>query len=210
MRKEPLVHVVDDDESLRTAILRLLSGAGHKARGYASADEFLPQAELNRPGCVLLELNLPGGSGLELQDELGRRGVDLPVIFLTGRADVPSSVRALKAGALDFLTKPVDRSTLLAALDRALRVDAGRRAARLDSEQLLARYRRMTPREREVFERVIAGRLNKQIADDLGIAERTVKLQRAQVMDKLGVRSAAELGRFAERLKALQAGASGQ
>jgi FixJ family two-component response regulator len=209
MRKEPLVHVVDDDESLRTAILRLLSGAGHKARGYASADEFLPQAELNRPGCVLLELNLPGGSGLELQDELGRRGVDLPVIFLTGRADVPSSVRALKAGALDFLTKPVDRSTLLAALDRALRVDAGRRAARLDSEQLLARYRRMTPREREVFERVIAGRLNKQIADDLGIAERTVKLQRARVMDKLGVRSAAELGRFAERFDALHGRADG-
>ena len=209
MSKGPLVHVVDDDDSLRTAILRLLSATSHEARCYASAEEFLLQAELDRPGCLLLDLHMPGSSGLDLQDELERRGVDLPVVFLTGRADVPSSVKALKSGALDFLTKPVDRVTLLAALDRALGIDAERRAARLDGEQLLARYRRLTPREREVFERVTHGRLNKQIADDLGIAERTVKLQRAQVMDKLGVRSAAELGRFAERLKALQGRAGG-
>ena len=116
----------------------------------------------------------------------------------------------MKSGAIDFLTKPVDRATLLAALERALGIDADRRAARAEADGLLARYRRLTPREREVFERVTIGRLNKQIADDLGIAERTVKLQRAQVMDKLGVRSAAELGRFAERLKALRAGSGGE
>jgi FixJ family two-component response regulator len=210
MNAGPLVHVVDDDDSLRTAILRLLSATGHEARGYASADEFLLQADIGRPGCLLLDLNMPGPSGLDLQDELARRGVAVPVVFLTGRGDVPSSVRAMKSGAVDFLTKPVDRATLLAALERALGIDAERRTARLETDQLLARYRRLTPREREVFERVTNGRLNKQIADDLGIAERTVKLQRAQVMDKLGVRSAAELGRFAERLKALQAGAGGQ
>lgn len=209
MSTGPLVHVVVDDDSLRTAILRLLSATGHEARGYASADEFLLQADLDRPGCLLLDLNMPGPSGLDLQDELARRAVTLPVVFLTGRADVPSSVKAMKSGAIDFLTKPVDRATLLAALERALGLDAARRAARGEADELLARYRRLTPREREVFERVTHGRLNKQIADDLGIAERTVKLQRAQVMDKLGVRSAAELGRFAERLKALQSRSGG-
>lgn len=203
MSAAPIVHVVDDDDSLRTAILRLLAATGYEAQGYASAGDFLLRADLTRPGCLLLDLHMPGPSGLELQEELRRRGVTLPVVFLTGRADVPSSVKALKAGAEDFLIKPVDRSTLLAALERAIGLDADRRASRLEAGQLLARYQRLTPRERDVFERVVIGRLNKQIADELGIAERTVKLQRAQVMDKLGVGSAAELGRFAERLKVL-------
>ena len=201
MMSTPLIHIVDDDDSLRTAVLRLLSASGYEARGYASTGDFLLHANLEGPGCLLLDLNLPGPSGLELQEELLRRGVTLPVVFLTGRAGVPESVRAMKSGAEDFLTKPVERQTLLEALDRALARDASQRAARDGAERLLARFRRLTPRERDVFERIVIGRLNKQIADELGIAERTVKLQRAQLMEKLGVGSAAELGRFAERLK---------
>ena len=203
MMSTPLIHIVDDDDSLRTAVLRLLSASGYEARGYASTGDFLLHANLEGPGCLLLDLNLPGPSGLELQEELLRRGVTLPVVFLTGRAGVPESVRAMKSGAEDFLTKPVEWQTLLEALDRALARDASQRAARDGAERLLARFRRLTPRERDVFERIVIGRLNKQIADELGIAERTVKLQRAQLMEKLGVGSAAELGRFAERLKSL-------
>ena len=203
MMSTPLIHIVDDDDSLRTAVLRLLSASGYEARGYASTGDFLLHANLEGPGCLLLDLNLPGPSGLELQEELLRRGVTLPVVFLTGRAGVPESVRAMKSGAEDFLTKPVERQTLLEALDRALARDASQRAARDGAERLLALFRRLTPRERDVFERIVIGRLNKQIADELGIAERTVKLQRAQLMEKLGVGSAAELGRFAERLKSL-------
>ena len=203
MSEGPLVHIVDGHRSPCTAIPRCIADRGHPVRCYASTDEFLLEADLGHPGCLLLDLDIAGSSGLGLHEDLVRRGVALPVVFLAGSTDVPTSVRAMKSGAVDFLTKPVDRATLLAALERALRVDAGRRAARAEADELLARYRRMTQRERDVFERVSNGRLNKQIADDLGIAERTVKLQRARVMDKLGVRSAAELGRFAERLHAL-------
>jgi FixJ family two-component response regulator len=202
----PLIHVVDDDESLRTALLRLLVAAGFEARGYASTGDFLLQPPPDRPGCVLLDIRMPGPSGLDLQEALQRQGHTLPVIFLTGHADVPSSVRAMKAGAVDFLTKPVERDTLFEALQRALARDANQRAARGEADSLQARYASLSPREREVFERVVAGKLNKQIADELGIAERTVKAQRAQVMAKLGVGSAAELGRLAERLQHLSSG----
>jgi FixJ family two-component response regulator len=155
----------------------------------------------DRPGCILLDVRLPGPSGLELQTALQRQGVALPVIFLTAYADVASSVRAMKAGAVDFLEKPVERDTLLDALQRALTRDAGERRARDEEHRLRARVESLTPREREVFDRVVAGKLNKQIADELGIGERTVKAQRAQVMLKLGVDSAAELGRLAEQFQ---------
>jgi FixJ family two-component response regulator len=203
MSAPPLIHVVDDDDSLRTALLRLIRAAGYEARGYASTGDFLMCPPFDRPGCLLLDLHLPGPSGLDLQEDLQRRGVLLPVVFLTGRADVASSVRAMKGGASDFLTKPVESATLLEALQTALARDGLQRDRRDEASRLQARFARLTPREREVFERVVEGRLNKQIADDLGIAERTVKLQRAQVMDKLGAGSAAELGRLAERLRAL-------
>lgn len=206
MSTAPLVHVVDDDESLRTALVRLLEAAGFGARGYASTGDFLMHPLPDRPGCILLDVRMPGPSGLELQEALRRQGVTLPVVFLTGHADVTSSVQALKAGAVDFLTKPVERKTLLEALHRALARDAAQRAARGDADDLRARVASLTPREREVFERVAAGMLNKQIADAMGIAERTVKLQRASVMAKLGVGSAAELGRLAERLQHLSKG----
>jgi FixJ family two-component response regulator len=203
MNAAPLIHVVDDDDSLRTALLRLLEAAGYEARGYASTGDFLLDPPADRPGCVLLDVRMPGPSGLDLQEALKRRGVALPVVFLTGHANVADSVRAMKAGAVDFLTKPVERHTLLDAIKRALASDALQRAARESEAQLRERFSSLTPREREVFERIVAGLLNKQIADELGIAERTVKLQRAHLMEKLGVTSAAELGGLAEQLKHL-------
>jgi FixJ family two-component response regulator len=203
VRETPLVHVVDDDASLRTALLRLLRAAGLEARGYGSTGEFLLNPLPDRPGCLLLDLQMPGPSGLELQAALRRQGVPLPVIFLTGHADVASSVRAMRAGAVDFLTKPVQRDTLLEALRRALDRDARQRAARAEVDALRQRLALLTPREREVFDAVASGRLNKQIADDLEMAERTVKLHRARVMEKLSAGSPAELGRLAERLRLL-------
>ena len=203
MSTTPLIHVVDDDESLRTAVLRLLSAAGFEACGYASTGDFLLHPLPKRPGCLLLDVRMPGPSGLDLQAALKRQGIMLPVIFLTGHADVSSSVRAMKAGAVDFLTKPVKRDILLDALRRALAIDALQRVARDEADRLRARFASLTPREREVFDLIIAGRLNKQIADELRIAERTVKLQRAQVMAKLGASTAAELGGLAERLRHL-------
>ena len=199
----PLIHVVDDDESLRTALLRLLGAAGFEARGYASTGDFLLQPPPDRPGCVLLDVRMPGPSGLDLQAALRRQGNPLPMVFLTGYADVAASVQAMKAGAVDFLTKPIARETLFEALQRALVRDAAQRAARAEAERLRAAFATLTPRERAVFDGIVAGQLNKQVADALGIAERTVKLQRAQLMAKLGVGSAAELGRLAERLQRL-------
>ena len=199
----PLIHVVDDDESLRTALLQLLDAAGFNARGYASVGDFLLQPPPDGPGCVLLDVRMPGPSGLDLQAALLRQGNALPVIFLTGYADVATSVQAMKAGAVDFLTKPIQREALFEALQRALALDATEREARAQAAQLRAAFAALTPRERAVFDRVVAGQLNKQIAEALGIAERTVKLQRAQLMAKLGASSAAELGRLAERLQQL-------
>ena len=203
MSTAPLIHVVDDDASLRTALLRLLDAAGFEARGYASTGDFLLQPVPDRPGCVLLDVRMPGPSGLELQAALQSRGIALPVVFLTGHADVASSVRAMKAGAVDFLTKPVQRHTLLDALRRALARDASARTARDEAVRLRAVFATLTLRERKVFDLIAAGKLNKQVADELGIAERTVKMTRAQVMAKLGAGSAAELGGLAERLRRL-------
>lgn len=195
-----LIHVVEDDESLRTALLRLLEAVGHEARGYPTTGDFLLNLPEDRHGCVLLDVQLPGPSGLDLQAALGSKGVALPVIVMTGHPDVTASVRAMKAGAVDFLTKPIDRTALLEALAHALRKDADRRAAEADAGALRQLFAGLSPVERNVFDGIVVGRLNKQIADDLKIAERTVKLHRARLMEKLGVESAAELGRLAERL----------
>jgi FixJ family two-component response regulator len=203
MTDTAVIHVVDDDESLRSALLRLLGAAGYEARGYASAGEFLLDLLPDQPGCILLDVRLPGPSGLELQEALQRRGILLPVIFLTGHADVPTSVRAMKGGAIDFLEKPIQRDTLLSAVKQALAKDALQRKARDEADCLRARFATLTQRERKIFDRIVAGHLNKQIADALGIAERTVKAQRAQLMTKLGVNSPADLGRLAERLRHL-------
>jgi FixJ family two-component response regulator len=197
MKNAPLIHVIDDDAPLRAATIELLNAAGFRARGYASTGEFLLDPPADEPGCLLLDVRLPGPSGLELQAAMGRHGIALPVIFLTGYADVSTSVRAMKAGAVDFLEKPVARETLLEAIRRALDNDARQRAADEDARRQNARLELLTAREREVFERVVQGKLNKEIADELGVALRTVKAYRAQLMTKLGVNSAAELGRLA-------------
>jgi FixJ family two-component response regulator len=202
MTARPVVHIVDDDDSLRAAMERLLAAAGRAVRSYGSAGEFLLDPPADAPGCLLLDVHLPGPSGLDLQEALQRHRIALPVIFLTGHGDLQTGVRAMKAGAVDFLTKPVERDVLFGAVDRALAVDAARRAERQSVTDLQARYAQLTPREREVFELVVAGQLNKQIAGRLGIGERTVKAQRAQVMAKLGAATAAELGQIAARLHA--------
>ena len=202
----PIVHVVDDDDSVRTGVVRLLQAAGFEARGYASAGEFLlGRSDRNAPGCVVLDIRLPGPSGLDLQEALARLAVPLPIVFLTGHGDIPTSVRAIKGGAVDFLTKPVSRDTLLAAVRTALARDAETRAARARVHALRARYETLTPREREVYAGVVAGKLNKQIAAELGTAERTVKAHRAQVMDKMQVASVAELVHVADQLGAAAA-----
>ena len=201
----PLVHVVDDDEAVRTAVVRLLRSAGHDARAYASAAEFVLAGEVGGPGCAVLDLNLPDASGLELQDALSSSRSPLPVVFLTGHGDVPSTVRAMKAGAVDFLTKPVNPDLLLKAVACALERDARRRATDSKLAELKERYRRLTPREREVFGCVVEGRLNKQIAGDLGASERTIKVHRARVMHKMGVRFVAQLVRAGEQLKTIPA-----
>ena len=201
MTAPPLIHLVDDDDSLRSALQRLLAAAGYRVKAYASAGEFLLDPPADAPGCLLLDLRMPGPSGLDLQEALARHDIGLPVIFLTGHGDLATGVRAMKAGAVDFLVKPVEREPLLGAVARALERDGAQRAARGADAELQARFAQLTAREREVFELVVAGRLNKQIAGALGVAERTVKAQRAQVMAKLGAANAAELGRIAAQLR---------
>lgn len=197
---KPFVHVVDDDESFRTAVTRLLHAAGYEVRGYASAGDFLVSRPHDARGCLLLDINMPGPSGLDLQAVLADHGIDLPIVFLTGHGDVPISVRAMKAGAVDFLTKPVEREALFKAVRDALARNAEMRETGTRLRELKARYASLTPREREVFAGVVAGKLNKQIAADIGAAERTVKAHRAQVLEKMHVRSLADLVRAATDL----------
>ena len=197
MSAAPLIHVVDDDSSMRSALLLLLGELGFDVQGYGSTGEFLLQPLPDRPGCLLLDLRLPGPSGLELQAALHRQGIMLPVVFLTGHANVDACVRAMKAGAVDFLTKPVKRDTLLDAIQHALARDAVQRTAHVEEERLHLRFASLTQRQREIFDLIVAGQLNKQIAYELGIAERTVKREREQVMKKLSANSPADLGRLA-------------
>jgi FixJ family two-component response regulator len=189
------VFLVDDDDALRRATTRLLKACGYDVREFASAEEYLAAFDADAPGCLLLDLRMPGQSGLELQQALAERGSALPIVFLTGHADVPTSVYAMKQGAVDLLQKPVQEPELLAALDRALE-----RRGRAEISALQRRYATLTPREREVLSELVAGQRNKQTAYALGISERTVKLHRARVLEKMGAESLADLGRMAERL----------
>ena len=200
MTSAAVVHVVDDDDSMRTALTRLLRAKGYEARSYRSAGEFLMAERPDVPGCVLLDVSMPGPSGLDLHEALTKNGDSIPVIFLTGRGDIAMSVRAMKSGAVDFLTKPVKREALMAAIEAALEHDETQRATGERRRALRERYATLTAREREVFTRVSDGKLNKQIAAELGTSERTVKAHRAQVMSKLQVESVAELVRVADRL----------
>jgi len=196
----PIIHVVDDDPSFLKALSRLLRAGGYPAQTYSSASEFLRRNDPESRGCIIVDLRMPGQSGLELQERLATSGSQVPVIFLTGHGDIPTSVRAMRDGAVDFLTKPVKRRDLFEAIERALvrnREESERRAC---LRELQDRFDALTPREREVMLHVIGGELNKQIAFDLGTSERTIKAHRASIMDKLGVQSVAELVRFAEEL----------
>ncbi|HEU4345940.1 MAG TPA: response regulator transcription factor [Candidatus Binatia bacterium] len=196
----PVIHVVDDDVSFRTAVTRLLRAAKFEVRGYASASDFMSSDASAAPGCILLDLRMPGASGFDLQQSLAKTEERLPIVFLTGHGDIPASVRAMKSGAVDFLTKPVRRETLLRAIENALERDARERKSRAIVRQLRNLYETLTAREREVLAHVVSGKLNKQIGFDLGTTERTIKAHRASIMAKLGVQSVAELTRMAQDL----------
>lgn len=206
MSSRETVFLIDDDDGLRRATTRLLQANGFEVQSYASADEYLEKFDSSAAGCLLLDLRMPGTSGLELQQTLAARGAPPPIVFLTGHADVPASVLAMKLGAIDFLEKPVSEQTLVDALLRALELNREQRKSRAEVTVLRERYDVLTPREREVLAEMIAGQLNKQAAYSLGIAERTVKLHRSRVMEKMGADSLPELVRMAGRLGLKPAG----
>lgn len=194
------VFIVDDDAALCTATTRLLDSHGFKVRSFSSAESFLARFDPRESGCLLLDLRMPGRSGLELQQALSDQKVEIPIVFLTGHADVTTSVFAMKKGAVDFLQKPVGEEELIAALERALTRDAEHRKHSAEMAGLRGRYDTLTPREKEVLAEVVAGQRNKQAAFSLGIAERTVKLHRSRVLEKMGADSLADLVRMAEYL----------
>jgi two-component system, LuxR family, response regulator FixJ len=196
----PTIHVVDDDASFRNAIERLLRAGGYAVQTFASATNFLQSARTDAPGCVLLDLQMPGPTGLDLQSALVRSENPLPIVFLTGKGNIPTSVHAMRAGADDFLTKPVKKEVLFPAIERALARDAQEREQRARRRQVGARFDALTPREREVLAHVLRGQLNKQIAADLDASERTIKAHRANLMAKLQVQSVAELSHIAFEL----------
>jgi len=196
----PILLVVDDDESVRGALRRLLMTAGYSVETFASAKELLAREPLTVPGCLLLDVQMPGLSGLDLHDLLRSTGMEKATIFVSAHADVSSSIRAMKSGAIDFLIKPLDADELLAAVERALARDRETRADLAELRELKRRAARLTPREREVAALVASGRLNKQIAAMLGTSSKTVKVHRARVMSKLEVTSLPELVRIVDRL----------
>lgn len=195
----PIVNIIDDDASVRTAVGRVLRAAGYQVNVYESANHFLANLPTER-GCILLDVQMPGLNGPQLQEVLGKKGVPLPIIYLTGHGDIPMSVHAIKAGAEDFLTKPAPRKVLLEAIDRALKRYDETHARNVRLEEFRACLSALTPREREVFLIVVRGRLNKQIAHELGTSERTIKAHRHSIMQKFRVKSLAELVSIAEHL----------
>ena len=194
------VHVVDDDASWRKSVARLLSAVGHRVVQYESAGQFLETAELDSPGCILLDVHMPEITGLQLQQRLAGMQHALPTVFVSGHGDIPTSVLAMKAGAENFLTKPVDTEVLLRVVQEAITCDREARAVRRHLDVLRSRVHGLTPTERKVFALVVRGKLNKQIADELGSTERTIKWHRHNLMEKLQVQSLAELVSLAERL----------
>lgn len=196
----PAVFVVDDDPSLRTAVERLLESVGLPCEMFSNANEFLKRAERGVDGCLILDVRMPGPSGLDLQNALSAMGQEIPIVFVTAYADVPLTVRAMKAGALEVLTKPFDDQALLDVVNAALARARVRRQEREETTRLRARFETLTPREREVMALVVTGPPNKQIAHQLGTTERTVKAHRAQVMHKMQADSLAELVRMSDRI----------
>ena len=199
--KDAIVFVVDDDSSIREAIKSLVTLSGLRVETFGTAQEFLQSKRPDLPGCVVLDVELPGLSGLDLQRELAAHGIKLPIIFITGYGDIPMSVRAMKAGALEFLTKPFRDQDLLDAIQQALERDRAARQHSREIAELRERFDALTSREREVMSLVVAGWLNKQIGFELKISEITVKIHRGRVMSKMGAQSLAELVRMAQRLE---------
>ena len=197
---EATVFVVDDDPSVRRSTERLVRSMGFNVRTFASAKEFTDHARVEGPSCLVLDVHLPGLSGLDLQRQLAQSGMHIPIIFITGRGSIPMSVRAMKEGAVEFLTKPTRSRDLLAAIRAAIERDRASQRARREADALRERYARLTAREREVMALVVAGRLNKQIAGELATSERTIKFHRAHIMEKMEADSVAELVRMAGQL----------
>jgi FixJ family two-component response regulator len=194
----PIVHVVDDDVAVCRALDSLLRSVGLQSRSYGTAREFLDAAVADLPGCIVLDVRMPGIGGLEFQEQLGELGIRLPVILMTGHGDVPMSVRAMKAGAVDFLPKPFRDQDMLDAVASAIVRDSKRRAAHDDTSFARERFATLTPREQQVMMQVTAGKLNKQVAGDLGLSEITVKIHRGSAMRKMGARTLADLVRIAD------------
>jgi FixJ family two-component response regulator len=194
------VYLVDDDASVRRALTRLLRAAGIDVVSYPSAVALLTELSVDQPSCVVADLRMPGLTGLDLQDELRRRGLDLPLLFISGHADVPSSVRAMKGGAVDFLEKPVADTVLIEAVQRALARHRERQTEQSEKAVLERRLARLTPREKQVFALVASGLLNKQVGYELGATEKTIKVHRGRVMEKMEAESLADLVRMAGRL----------
>jgi FixJ family two-component response regulator len=197
----PIVFVVDDDQSMREAVQDLIASVGLEARGFGSPREFLEAARPDVPACLVLDVRLPGSSGLNFQQELARAGVPMPVIFITGHGDIPMSVRAIKAGAVEFLTKPFRDQELLDAIHAGIERDRSQRREAAVLDDLRQRLASLTPREREIMALVIVGRMNKQIAGELSVSEVTVKVHRGQIMRKMRAKSLPELVRMGDVLR---------
>ncbi len=197
---DPIVFVVDDDESIRDAVKRLISSVGLRVETFGSTREFLNGKRADAPACLVLDVRLPDASGLELQRDLAAAGIHIPIIFITGHADVPMTVRAMKAGAVEFLTKPFRGQELLDAIQNAMAKDRVAWSERAQLAELRARYDTLTPREKEVLKLVASGLLNKQIGAELGTSELTVKTHRGRVMEKMGADSLADLVKMSEKL----------
>jgi RNA polymerase sigma factor (sigma-70 family) len=208
MMGSPVIHVVDDDSSYRTSIFRLLNASGYQVAAYDSATAFLNAIASARPGCILLDVQMPSLSGLQLQEELAKLSRGWPIIFMTGHGDIPTTVRAIKAGAEDFLSKPISKQILLEAIERALARHAATQQSLEQLDALQSLVSTLTPREAEVFLLMARGKPNKQIAHQLGISERTIKAHRHMVMQKLQVRSFAETVSIAERVGLLASSSS--